>query len=94
MKNLINKTQTNDNNLIEEVIDSFLHAYHRVIGEEAEDTVGTLYSNISMTESYDEIFSGVLTVEDVRYEDDIHSVCDTENEDEYEYSPILFRCQE
>ena len=60
MKNLINKTQTNDNNLIEEVNDSFIHAYHKVTGEEAEDTAGTLYSNISMTESYDEIFSGVL----------------------------------
>lgn len=83
MENMIYVPKTNDNNLIEAVNDSFLHAYHRITGKDEEDTFGTLYGNISMTESYDEIFSGVLTVEDVRYEDGIHSVCDTETEDEY-----------
>lgn len=83
MKNLINTTQANENNLIEEVNESFIHSYHRITREDAEDTAGTLYSNVSKTESYDEIFSGLLTVEDVRYEDGIHSVCDTETEDQY-----------
>ena len=81
MKNLINTTQANGNN--QQVNGSFIHAYHRITREDAEDTAGTLYSNALKTESYDEIFSGLLTVEDVRYEDGIHSVYDTETEYEY-----------
>lgn len=75
-----NQTKANGNNLIEAANDSFIHAYHTIT---EEDTVGTLYSNAPEAESFDEIFSGLLTVEDVRYDDGIHSVCGAETEDEY-----------
>ena len=48
MKNLINTTQANGDN--QQVNGSFIHVYHRITREDAEDTAGTLYSNVSKTE--------------------------------------------